>query len=106
MRIAYCCLYGVAPTRNPVLRSCDVVPPLLDAMHTTAAIVRAVSIASGPLRPSSTKIRQTKSRVAMVIPEIGLDDDPTSPVSRLETVTNRNPNSRIIAAPTSPYGLS
>ncbi len=28
----------------------------------------------------------------MVIPEMGFDDDPTSPVSRLETVTNRKPN--------------
>ena len=32
------------------------------------------------------------------MPEIGLDDEPISPVSRDETVTNRNPNSTIMAA--------
>src|SRR5438046_8296320 len=85
IRIAHCCLDGVAPTRNPVFKSCDVVPPFEDAMHTTAATDSAVSIAPGPVRPRIRKIRHTNSRVAMVMPEIGFDDDPTSPVSRLDT---------------------
>ena len=38
-----CCHRGVAPTKKPVLRSCEVVPPLLDAMHTTAATDNAMS---------------------------------------------------------------
>ena len=38
--------------------------------------------------------------MATVIPEIGFDDDPTSPVSREETVTNRKPKATINMAPT------
>src|SRR5579862_1550595 len=95
IKMAHCCLNGVAPTKKPVLRSCDVVPPFEDAMQTTAAMVRAVNIPSGPVLPSTRKIKQTRSRVAIVMPEMGFDDDPTSPVSRLDTVTNRNPNRRI-----------
>ncbi len=39
------------------------------------------------------------SRVATVIPEMGLEVDPISPVRREETVTNRKPNRTIITAP-------
>src|SRR6516225_1560613 len=84
-RIEYCCGFGVAPMRNPVLRSCDVVPPFDEAMQTTAATVSAVSIADGPIRPNTKKTRHVISRVAMVMPEIGLDEEPTSPVSRDDT---------------------
>src|ERR671931_651166 len=80
IRIAYCWYFGVAPTRKPVFRSCEVVPPLDDAMHTTAATDREVSIADTSRRPTRTKIRHVSSSVAMVMPEIGFDDDPTSPV--------------------------
>ena len=41
----------------------------------------------------------------MVMPEIGFDDEPTSPVRRDETVTNRKPNSRIMTAPRMPWKL-
>ena len=34
------------------------------------------------------------------MPEIGLDDEPISPVSREETVTNKNPKSTISTAAT------
>src|SRR5258708_29681133 len=44
-------------------------------------------------------MRQVNSKVATVIPEIGFDDEPISPVSRDDTVTNRNPNARIKSAP-------
>ena len=43
--IASCCQRGVAPTKKPVFKSWDVVPPFEEAMHTTAATVKAVSIA-------------------------------------------------------------
>ena len=33
------------------------------------------------------------------MPEMGLDEEPISPVSREETVTNRNPNTTISTAP-------
>ena len=42
-RIAYCWNLGVAPTRYPVFRSCEVVPPLDEAMQTMAAIDRAIN---------------------------------------------------------------
>ena len=57
-------------------------------------------------RPSraATKIRQVSSSVATVMPEIGFDDEPISPVSRDETVTNRKPKSTIITAADDPAG--
>ena len=45
------------------------------------------------------KTRQVSSSVATVIPEIGFDDEPISPVSREETVTNRKPKMMISRAP-------
>ena len=78
------------------MRSCDVVPPLDEAMQTTPAIDSAVRRYSGPTQPSTTKIRQVKSSVAIVIPEIGFDDEPITPVIRELTVTNRNPNKTIM----------
>ena len=36
-----CCLYGVAPTRKPVFRSCDVAPALAEAIHTTEPTISA-----------------------------------------------------------------
>ncbi len=65
------------------------------------AIDSAVRRYSGPTQPSRTKIRQVNSSVAIVIPEIGLDDEPITPVIRELTVTNRNPNRTIIAPPIS-----
>ena len=44
-----------------------------------------------PVQPTTRKTRQVSSSVATVMPEIGLDEDPISPVSRDETVTNRKP---------------
>ena len=44
------------------------------------------------------KIRHVNSNVAMVMPEIGLLDEPISPVKREETVTKRNPKSTINTA--------
>ena len=46
-----------------------------------------------------TKIRQVNNSVATVMPEIGLEDEPISPVSREETVTNRKPKITISTAP-------
>ena len=52
-RIETCCFQGVAPTRKPVLRSCEVVPPLDEAMQTIPAIDSAVRRYSGPTQPSN-----------------------------------------------------
>ena len=62
-------------------------------MQTTAAIGQGgqrVGLARSS--PAARKIRQVSSSVATVMPEIGFDDEPISPVSRDETVTNRKPN--------------
>src|SRR3954464_12888331 len=85
IRIAICWARGVAPTRKPVLRSCEVLPPLDEAMQTTAETLRAVSMYAGPVRPTAQKMMQVRSRWAMVMPEIGLDEEPISPVRREET---------------------
>src|SRR4051812_44441707 len=98
-RIDTCCFHGVAPTRYPVLRSCEVVPPFDEAMQTTPAIERATSRYSGPTQPRTTKIRQVRSKVAIVMPEIGFDDEPITPVIRELTVTNRKPNRTTITPP-------
>src|SRR5262245_48053894 len=85
IKMASCCHLGVAPTKKPVFKSCDVVPPLEDAMHTTAAIDMAVSRSGMPVKPKIKKIKHVNNRVAIVIPEIGFDDEPTSPVKRDDT---------------------
>src|SRR5918911_5023913 len=101
--MATCCAFGVEPTRKPVFKSCEVVPPFEDAMQTMAPIESAVTKTVLPIlcavHPTARKIRQVRSSVATVIPEIGFDDDPISPVRREETVTNRKPKAMIIAAP-------
>src|SRR5688500_17109179 len=89
--IAHCWFLGVAPTRWPVFKSCAVVPPLEAAMHTTAATVKAVSVAGLSERPMSKNTRQVNNSVATVMPEIGFDDEPIRPVSRDDTVTKRKP---------------
>ena len=45
------------------------------------------------------KIRHVSSSVATVMPEIGFDEEPISPVSRDDTVTNRKPKTTISSAP-------
>src|SRR4051812_40446695 len=42
---------------------------------------------------------EVMSSVATVMPEMGLDEEPTSPVRRELTVTKRNPSTRMSSAP-------
>src|ERR671914_563839 len=95
MRMAICCAFGVAPTRNPVFKSCEVVPPFDAAIQTMPPMESAVTKYGGAVQPMIRKTKQVSNNVAPVIPEIGFDDEPTSPVSRDETVTNRKPNAMI-----------
>src|ERR1700722_11878945 len=90
---------GVAPTRKPVFKSCDVVPPLEAAMHTTAPTDRATTLSMGLVICKVRKIKHVSASVATVMPEMGLDDEPISPVSREETVTNKNPKTTMRIAP-------
>src|SRR5690606_22173215 len=99
-KMAVCCFQGVPPTQNPVFRSCDVVPPLDAAIQTMPPTLRAVTkYGSGCVHPSSRNASDVNSSVATVMPEIGFDDEPISPVSRDETVTNKNPRTMINIAP-------
>ena len=43
MRIAICWYRGVPPTRKPVFKSCEVEPPLDEAMQTIAPTDNAVT---------------------------------------------------------------
>jgi hypothetical protein len=44
-----------------------------------------------PPLPTERKIRQVPMRTAMVIPESGLEDEPTMPVPLADTTENKNP---------------
>src|SRR6185503_4837355 len=99
IRIAICWYFGVEPTRNPVFKSCEVVPPFEAAIQTMPPIESAVTKYGGAVQPMTRKTRQVSSNVATVMPELGFDDEPTSPVSRDETVTKRKPNAMIRIAP-------
>src|SRR6267143_3441817 len=98
-KIAICWYFGVEPTRNPVFRSCEVVPPFEAAMQTMPTIESAVTKYGGAVHPIIKNTRHVNSSVATVIPEIGFDEEPTSPVKREETVTKRKPNAMISNAP-------
>jgi hypothetical protein len=99
MRIEICCRRGVPPTRKPVLRSCDTVPPFEQAMHTMPPTESAVTYHAPPVQPTSRNTRQVSMRVAMVMPETGFEEEPISPVSREDTVTNSAPKITTISAP-------
>src|SRR4029453_15426762 len=71
-----CCELGVAPTRKPVLRSCDVAPAMAAAMHTTEPTQIAIGAYRSPVQPTATKIVQVRINVAMVIPEMGFAELP------------------------------
>src|SRR5258706_14524762 len=69
-------------------------------MHTIAPTPSAIGEYMSPVHPSATKRRQVRISVAIVIPEIGLDDVPMRPVMREDTVGKKNPKTRISTAAT------
>src|SRR4029077_6827680 len=79
--IAICCARGVDPTRKPVFKSCDVVPPLDAAMQTFPPIESAVTKEGAAVQPTIRNARHVIINVATVIPEIGVEDEPISPVN-------------------------
>ncbi len=70
-----------------------------EAMQTMPPIESAVTKYFGPVQPTKRKTRQVRSSVATVMPEIGLEEDPISPVRREETVTKRKPKPTMRSAP-------
>src|ERR1700674_1385940 len=99
IRIATCCDFGVEPTRKPALRSCEMVPPFDDAMQTMPPIESAETKQGAADQPMSRKMRHVSKSVAIIMPEVGQEDDPTSPVSRDDTRTKRKPNETMRIAP-------
>ena len=75
------------------------VPPFEMAMQATAAMLKAATLYGALTQPKAKKIKDVIKSVATVMPEMGFEELPTSPVSRELTVTKRNPNIRISSAP-------
>src|SRR5215207_2927019 len=97
-----CCFHGVEPTSWPHLRSCRLSPPIAAAQHTTPPIrIAAGGPASGPRPRRSRRPAETRI-VEIVMPEMGLFDEPTRPAMYDDTAENRKPATTIstaIAAP-------
>src|SRR5688500_6461142 len=91
MNCPSCCLAGVAPTRYPVFKSCEMSPAFDAAMQTTVPTVRIAARAEGSDQPKATNTTDTPSSVTSVIAEVGFDDTPMSPTMRDDTTTNATP---------------
>src|SRR6266851_8296735 len=68
-------------------------------MQTMAATDSAATLYGADTQPKAKKISETIKSVATVMPEMGFDELPTSPVRRELTVTKRNPSTRMSSAP-------
>src|SRR5260370_17747229 len=69
------------------------------AMQTTAEMLKAATLYGAEVQPSAKKMSEVIRSVATVMPEMGLEEEPTSPVRRELTVTKRNPKTRMSTAP-------
>ena len=81
---AVCWRQGVAPTMFPVFRSCMTSPAMALEEATTAAMSNVArmssSVARLRMRSPTTQTRRTvNSMVAMVMPDTGEFDEPTTP---------------------------
>ena len=102
----YCCFFGVAPRRKPVLRSCDVSPAIAAMMQMTEPMAIAPTMPSEPVEPLAFSAMVEMSSVAMAMPETGLFDDQISPTMREETVAKKKPNTSTISAPRKLTGMA
>src|SRR5258708_19136009 len=87
-----CCFAGVAPTMNPVFRSCEMSPAFDAAIQTTVPTVRIAARAEGSVQPQSTKTTDAPSNVTSVIAEVGFDETPISPTMSDDTTTKQTPH--------------
>src|SRR5262245_36350516 len=69
-------------------------------MHTIAPTHSAIGAYMSPVHPSATNSRQVRISAAIVIPEMGFDDDPIRPVIREDTVAKKKPKIRMRMAAT------
>src|SRR3954447_6158837 len=91
MNCPNCCRAGVAPTRKPVFRSCEMSPAFDAAMQTTVPTVRIAARADGSCQPRSTNTTETPSSVTSVIAEVGFEETPIKPTMRDDTTTKQTP---------------
>src|SRR3954468_15191829 len=91
MNCPNCWRAGVAPTRKPVFRSCEMSPAFDAAMQTTVPTVRIAARAEGWVQPQRTKTTDAPSSVTSVIAEVGFEETPISPTMRDDTTTKQTP---------------
>src|SRR5262245_2285034 len=60
-------------------------------MQTTPPMLMASAAKAGAVHPMTRNMAHVAIKVAIAIPEIGLDEVPIRPVMRDETVTNKKP---------------
>src|SRR5437660_90165 len=72
------------------------------AMQAMAAMESAAILYGAVTQPSEKKMSEVMSSVATVMPEMGFEELPTSPVSRGRTVTHKNPSTRELRIPPAP----
>src|SRR5258708_39091230 len=77
-----CWYFGVAPTRYPVLRSCEVAPALAAAMHTMPPTQRAIGWGKASDHPSGGENRDVPISAAMGLAEKGGELAPIPPARR------------------------
>ena len=94
-----CCFFGVAPTINPVFKSCEQSPAIAAMTQIIPPIAMAPVIPSTPVVPVAFRSNVAIRSVAIAIPDTGLLEDPMSPTIREETVAKKNPNTITIRAP-------
>src|SRR3954469_5561874 len=91
MNCPNCWRAGVAPTRYPVFRSCEMSPAFDAAMQTTVPTVRIAARADGSRQPRRTKTTDTPRSVTSVMAEVGFDETPIRPTMRDDTTTKQTP---------------
>ena len=83
----------------PVFRSCILSPPMAAAQQTTAPTIMAPAApTSEPVPSIANNSNDENNIVAMVTPEIGLLDEPTTPAIYAATAENKKPNTIITTA--------
>ena len=95
-----CWRAGVAPTSQPVFRSCEMSPALDAAIATMVPTVRTAARAPVSVQPAAAKTEATPSSVTSVMPDVGCDETPTIPTMRAATATKRTPKTPTPAAQT------
>lgn len=95
---ATCCFQGVAPTKYPVFKSCKLsfeiaaVATITLVVKIAKAIANLESIGSSNKFAPKSKITKDETIIPISpIPEIGLEEDPTSPAIYPQAAATKKP---------------